>query len=52
LEQAIIQQDAAWIPLFSRQHYFAVSKRVDGFRVSWNGWSSNRYSDVAVLEEQ
>ena len=52
LEQAIIQQDAAWIPLYSRQHYFAVSKRVDGFRVSWNGWSSNRYSDVAVLEEQ
>lgn len=52
LEQAIIQQDAAWIPLYSRQHYFAVSKRVDGFRVSWNGWSSNRYSDVAVLAEE
>lgn len=51
LEQAIIQQDAAWIPLYSRQHYFAVSKRVDGFRVSWNGWSSNRYSDVAILED-
>ena len=51
LEQAIIQQDAAWIPLYSRQHYFAVSERVDGFRVSWNGWSSNRYSDVAILED-
>jgi len=52
LEKAIIQQDAAWIPLYSRQHYFAVSDRVDGFRVSWNGWSSNRYSNVAVLEEE
>ena len=52
LERAIIQQDAAWIPLYSRQHYFAVSDRVDGFRVSWNGWSSNRYSGVAVLEEE
>ena len=50
LESEIIQQDAAWIPLYSSQHYFAVSKRVDGFRVSWNGWSSNRYSNVAVLD--
>lgn len=52
LEEAIIQKDAAWIPLYSRQHYFAVSKRVDGFRVAWNGWSSNRYSDVTVLDAE
>ena len=50
LERAIVQEDAAWIPLFSRQHIFVVSDRVDGFRVAWNGWSSNRYSDVAVTE--
>ncbi|HCI73733.1 MAG TPA: peptide ABC transporter substrate-binding protein [Lachnospiraceae bacterium] len=50
LEEIIVQKDAAWIPLYSRDHYFVVSKRVEGFKVSWNGWSSNRYSDVAVLE--
>lgn len=52
LEQTIIQRDAAWIPLYSRQHYFAVSSRVKGFRVAWNGWSSTRYSDVTVLDEE
>ena len=49
LERKIVQEDAAWIPLFSKQHIFVVSDRVDGFRVSWNGWSSNRYRDVAVV---
>ena len=48
LERQIVQEDAAWVPLFSKQHIFVVSDRVDGFRVSWNGWSSNRYRDVAV----
>lgn len=48
LEKKIVQEDAAWIPLFSRQHLFVVSKRVDGFQVSWNGWSSNSYRNVAV----
>ena len=50
LERKIVQEDAAWIPLFSRQHYFVVSKRVDGFRVSWNGWASNSYRGVAVVD--
>ncbi|MBR3570074.1 MAG: ABC transporter substrate-binding protein [Oscillibacter sp.] len=48
LERKIAQEDAAWIPLFSRQHIFVVSDRVDGFEVSWNGWSSNNYSGVSV----
>ena len=50
LEQKIVREDAAWIPLYSAQHYFAVSDRVEGFKVSWNGWSSNRYQDVALRE--
>ena len=48
LEEKIVQQDAAWIPLYSRMHYFVVSDRVEGFSVHWNGWSSNRYADVAL----
>lgn len=51
LEKKIVQEDAAWIPLFSKQHYFVVSDRVDGFQVSWNGWSSNNYRNVAIKEE-
>ena len=52
LEEAIVQRDAAWIPLYSTRHYFAVSRRVDGFRVAWNGGSDNRYDDVALLDAE
>ena len=48
LEEHIVQEDAAWIPLLSRQHYFLVSDRVEGFQVSWNGWSANQYRNVSV----
>ena len=30
LEEKIIHEDAAWVPMFSRLHLFAVSKRVQG----------------------
>ncbi|MDR3279740.1 MAG: ABC transporter substrate-binding protein [Synergistaceae bacterium] len=43
LERAIIQDEAAWIPLFNRQHIFVLSDRVEGFQVSWNGWSDGWY---------
>lgn len=48
LEKLIIQEDAAWIPLFSREHLFVVNPRVQGFTVSWNGWSDNYYRNVSV----
>ena len=48
LEQTIIQEDAAWIPLFSRAHYYVVGDRVDEIKTSWNGWVSTRYRDIAV----
>ncbi|MBQ6518146.1 MAG: ABC transporter substrate-binding protein [Anaerolineaceae bacterium] len=48
LERIIVQEDAAWIPLYSAQHNFVVGKRVKGFEVSWNGWSSTRYQNVSV----
>ncbi|MBQ7371157.1 MAG: hypothetical protein IJW67_04635, partial [Blautia sp.] len=51
LERIIVQEDCAWIPLFSNQHYFIVNKRVKNFRVSWNGWTNTRYCDV-VIEDQ
>lgn len=48
LEQLIIQDEAAWIPLYSKQHLYVVNPRVSGFTVSWNGWSSNYYRNVAI----
>ena len=48
LQKQIVQEEASWIPLYSRQHLFVLSPRVEGFRVSWNGWSSNKYRNVSL----
>lgn len=48
LEQLLIQEEAVWVPLYSREHLYVVSPRVSGFTVSWNGWSSNYYRNVSV----
>lgn len=48
LERVIVQDDCAWIPLFSNQHYFIVNKRVKNFRVSWNGWTNTQYRDIVI----
>ena len=48
LEKLIIQEEAAWVPLFSREHLYVVNPRVTGFTVSWNGWSSNYYRNVGI----
>ena len=48
LEQKIVQEDAAWVPLFSRVHYFAVSDRVKNFEIPWNGWSFGFYREIVV----
>lgn len=51
LEKLIIQDDAAWVPLFSKQHVFVVNPRVQGFTPSWNGWSDNRFAGVSILQQ-
>jgi ABC-type transport system substrate-binding protein len=43
IERALILDEAAWIPLFAAQHIFIVNDRVEGFKVSWNGWSDAWY---------
>ena len=48
LEELIIQEDAAWVPLYAKEHLFVVNDRVSGFTVSWNGWSNNYYRNVSV----
>jgi len=51
LEKKIVQEDFAWIPLYSKMHFFVVGDHVKGFKVSWNGWSSNRYDNVSVTRD-
>ena len=48
LERIIVQEDAAWIPLFSRSRIYCMSKRVEGVPVLWNGTMTSRYRDVYI----
>lgn len=51
LEKKIVQENCAWIPLFSNEHYFVVSDRVKNFKVFWNGWTNTRYHDVVIEDK-
>ena len=50
LEKRIVQDDAAWIPLFSRQHYYMVGDRIEKFCVAWNGWYTTSFRDMEMKE--
>lgn len=50
LERRIVQEDAAWIPLFSRLRYYVTGERIDGFRVSWNGSIKNMYRYMSITD--
>lgn len=48
LEKKIIIDDAAWVPLFATQHYFAVSDKVESFTPFWSGYSDSKFTDVVL----
>ncbi len=50
LEEKRIHEDAAWVPMYSRLHLFAVSKRVQGFKPMWNGLSDKLFYNVSLSE--
>ena len=50
LERVIAQDDAAWIPLFSRQFFYVSSERLKGFRASWNVSVYNMYREMSVTD--
>lgn len=50
LEKIIVQEDAAWIPLFSRAYLYVTSERVENLETSWNGSVKNRYRDIRLRE--
>ncbi len=50
LEKIIIQEDAAWIPLFSRLRTYIWSDRVEGVTSSWNGSVKNKYRCITIRD--
>jgi ABC-type transport system substrate-binding protein len=51
LERIIVQEDAAWIPLYSRERYYVTSERLKGIQSSWNGSVKNMYREMSIVEE-
>ncbi len=48
LERTIVQEDAAWIPLYSRMRYYVTSTRLEGIQASWNGSVKNKYREMSI----
>ena len=48
LERTVVQEDAGWIPLYSRLRYYVTSERLEGIQASWNGSVKNRYREMAI----
>ena len=48
LERIIVQEDAAWIPLFSRTRLYVTSERLVDFQHAWNGSVKNVYRAMSV----
>ena len=48
LEKKIIQEDAAWVPLFSRTHLFVVGENVESFIPHWAGYSDFNAANVVM----
>lgn len=50
LEEKIIQEDAAWVPMYSRAHLFAVSTRVQNFVPVWSGIGDKFFNGITLTE--
>ena len=48
LEQKIVVDDAAWVPLLGSTHLFAIGERVESFVPYWAGFSNFYVSDVTL----
>lgn len=48
LEEKIVVEDAAWVPLYAKTHLFAVSGKVESFVPHWAGYSDFFVRDVTL----
>lgn len=51
LEKIIVQDDAGWIPLYSRLRYYVTSERLKGIQASWNGSVKNMYREMSIASD-
>ena len=52
MEEQIVINDAAWVPLFTLEHLFVVQPKVKNFKVAWNGWSNMPYYSIKIEEQE
>ena len=48
LEEKIVNEDAAWVPMFGNMHLFALGERVADFVPYWAGYSNFYAKDVTL----
>lgn len=48
LEKQIVQEDAAWVPMYSRTHLYVLGDRVASFVPYWAGYSDFAFSGVTL----
>ena len=48
LEKKIVEEDASWVPLFSLQHTFVVSKKIAHFTPHWAGYGDFNAANVTM----
>ena len=48
LEKKLIEEDAAWMPMYAELHLWALGDRVASFTPHWAGWSDFFVADVAL----
>lgn len=48
LEEKIVNEDAAWVPMFGNMHLFALGERVADFVPYWAGFSNFYAKDVTL----
>ena len=51
LEKKIIQEDAAWVPLFSRKKVYVTSERLGNFSCAWTGGFFAKLPEFSIKEE-
>lgn len=48
LEKQIVQEDAAWVPMFGRTHLFVLGDNVESFTPHWAGYSDFMFTNVTM----
>ena len=46
LEKKIISEDKAWLPMYAKEHYFALGKNISNFTPNWAGISDMQFYSI------